>query len=45
VAHELFAVLRQFDIDGVSQIWVEMPPEGADWDGVHDRLRRSAASR
>jgi len=45
VAHELFAVLRQFDIDGVSQIWVEMPPEGADWDGVRDRLRRSAASR
>lgn len=45
VAHELFAVLRQFDIDGVSQIWVEIPPEGADWDGVHDRLRRSAASR
>ncbi len=45
VAHELFAVLRQFDTDGVSQIWVEMPPEGADWDGVRDRLRRSAASR
>jgi L-threonylcarbamoyladenylate synthase len=45
VAHELFAVLRQFDIDGVSQIWVEMPPDRADWDGVRDRLRRSAASR
>ncbi len=41
-AHELFAVLRDFDAAGVSRIWVETPPAGADWDGVRDRLRRAA---
>ncbi len=41
-AHELFSVLRQFDEDGVGQIWVERPPEDAAWDGVRDRLRRAA---
>lgn len=45
VAHELFAVLRQFDVDGVGQIWVEAPPGRAEWDGVRDRLLRSAATR
>ncbi len=43
VAHELFAVLRDFDAMGVSAIWVERPPPGADWDGVRDRLQRAAA--
>jgi L-threonylcarbamoyladenylate synthase len=42
VAHELFAVLRQFDEWGVDQIWVEAPPEGSDWDGVRDRLQRAS---
>jgi L-threonylcarbamoyladenylate synthase len=45
VAHELFAVLRQFDDDGVGQIWVEAPPDGPAWDGVRDRLLRAAAPR
>jgi L-threonylcarbamoyladenylate synthase len=43
VAHELFAVLRDFDAAGVSAIWVERPPPGPDWDGVRDRLQRAAA--
>ena len=43
-ARQLFAVLRGFDDDGARLIWVEAPPEGADWDGVRDRLRRAAAS-
>jgi L-threonylcarbamoyladenylate synthase len=43
-AHELFAVLRQFDDDGAQLIWVEAPPSAADWDGVRDRLTRAAAS-
>lgn len=43
VAHELFAVLREFDATGVSAIWVERPPPGPAWDGVHDRLQRAAA--
>jgi L-threonylcarbamoyladenylate synthase len=43
VAHELFAVLREFDAQGVAQIWVETLPDAADWDGVRDRLIRAAA--
>jgi L-threonylcarbamoyladenylate synthase len=42
VAHELFAVLRALDAQGVSQIWVEAPPEEPAWDGVRDRLLRAA---
>ena len=42
-AQELFAVLRELDATGVKLIWVETPPEGADWDGVRDRLQRAAA--
>jgi L-threonylcarbamoyladenylate synthase len=43
VAHELFAVLREFDDAGVQAIWVEQPPPGPAWDGVRDRLQRAAA--
>ncbi|MDP1649097.1 MAG: L-threonylcarbamoyladenylate synthase [Rubrivivax sp.] len=43
-AHELFAVLREFDAAGVSAIWVEQPPPGPEWDGVRDRLCRAAAA-
>lgn len=44
VAHELFAVLREFDASGASHIWVESPPPGSEWDGVRDRLQRAAAA-
>jgi L-threonylcarbamoyladenylate synthase len=44
VAHELFAVLRELDAEGVQLIWVEEPPAEPEWDGVRDRLRRAAAS-
>ena len=43
-AHELFAVLREFDAAGVTAIWVEQPPPGPEWDGVRDRLGRAAAA-
>jgi len=43
-AHELFAVLRALDAQGVSQIWIETPPNAPEWDGVRDRLQRAAAS-
>lgn len=43
-AHELFAVLRELDAQGVKLIWVEAPPADADWDGVRDRLRRASAA-
>jgi L-threonylcarbamoyladenylate synthase len=42
VAHELFAVLREFDAQGVTQIWVETLPATTEWDGVRDRLTRAA---
>lgn len=43
VAHELFAVLRDFDAAGVAAIWVQRPPASPAWDGVRDRLQRAAA--
>jgi L-threonylcarbamoyladenylate synthase len=43
-AQQLFAVLREFDTQGVHLIWVETPPESADWEGVRDRLQRAAAA-
>jgi L-threonylcarbamoyladenylate synthase len=43
-ARQLFAVLREFDAAGVKLIWIETPPDSAEWDGVRDRLRRAAAS-
>ena len=43
-AQQLFAVLRDFDAQGVRLIWVEPPPAGSDWEGVRDRLQRAAAS-
>ncbi|MCM5678548.1 L-threonylcarbamoyladenylate synthase [Schlegelella sp. S2-27] len=43
-AHELFAVLRELDAQGVSLIWVESPPSAPEWDGVRDRLVRAAAA-
>ena len=43
-AHELFAVLRALDAQGVSLIWAESPPDSAEWDGVRDRLQRAAAA-
>jgi len=42
-AAQLFAVLRELDACGVQQIWVELPPDGPEWEGVRDRLRRAAA--
>lgn len=43
VAYELYAVLREFDAQGVKLVWVERPPDTPEWEGVNDRLRRAAA--
>jgi L-threonylcarbamoyladenylate synthase len=43
VAQQLFAVLREFDAQGVKLIWVESPPDLPEWAGVRDRLSRAAA--
>jgi L-threonylcarbamoyladenylate synthase len=42
-AQQLFAVLREFDAQGVKLIWVETPPDATEWEGVRDRLQRAAA--
>ena len=42
-ARQLFAVLREFDAQGVRLIWVETPPTAPEWDGVRDRLQRASA--
>jgi L-threonylcarbamoyladenylate synthase len=42
-AHDLFSVLRDLDARGVTQIWVQLPPDMPEWEGVRDRLQRAAA--
>ena len=42
-AQQLFAVLREFDEQGVKLIWIETPPDTPEWEGVRDRLQRAAA--
>ncbi len=41
-AHALYAALRAMDGHGADVILVEAPPQGGDWHGVNDRLRRAA---
>jgi L-threonylcarbamoyladenylate synthase len=43
-AHQLFAVLREFDAQGVKLIWVETPPDTPEWEGVRDRLQRASVA-
>ena len=43
-AQELFAVLREFDAQGVNLIWIETLPNAPAWDGVRDRLQRASAT-
>ena len=43
-ARELFGTLRDFDALGAQLIWIETPPDTADWEGVRDRLQRAAAA-
>ncbi len=41
-AHALYAALRTLDASGADVILVEAPPQGGQWLGVNDRLRRAA---
>ena len=41
-AYALYAALRAMDTAGAALILVEAPPQGGDWLGVNDRLRRAA---
>jgi L-threonylcarbamoyladenylate synthase len=40
-AHDLYAALRQLDEKKLRAIYVQSPPESADWTAVWDRLRRA----
>lgn len=42
-AQGLYAALRTLDAGSAKRIAVLLPPDGSDWDAVHDRLRRAAA--
>ncbi len=43
-AQQLFALLREFDAQGVQLIWIETLPDAPEWDGVRDRLQRASAA-
>ena len=43
-AQQLFAVLRDFDAQGVKLIWIENLPETPEWEGVLDRVVRASAA-
>jgi len=44
-AHALYANLRELDQTGADVILVEEPPDGVEWAGVRDRLRRASGVR
>ncbi len=43
-ARRLYALLHQLDESGAERLLVAEPPQGDDWEAVHDRLRRAAAA-
>ncbi len=43
-AQRLYALLHQLDAAGAARILVVRPPEGPDWEAVHDRLRRARSA-
>ena len=43
-AKVLFAQLRAFDDQGITEIWIETPPQAPEWAGITDRLQRAAYS-
>jgi L-threonylcarbamoyladenylate synthase len=43
-ARSLYRTLRSYDEQGVSHIYIEMPPDEAEWAAVRDRLTRAARS-
>jgi L-threonylcarbamoyladenylate synthase len=41
-AHDLYAILRELDLEAATKILVEAPPHDAEWTGVADRLLRAS---
>ena len=44
-ARDLYANLRTLDARGADEIWIESPPDGADWFAVNDRVRKATHGR
>ncbi|MDX1932917.1 MAG: Sua5 family C-terminal domain-containing protein, partial [Capsulimonadales bacterium] len=44
-AAALYADLRRLDRREVARIIVEMPPQGPEWQAIHDRLKRAATQK
>ena len=42
-ARTLYDHLREMDASGADRLLVAVPPSGAQWDAIHDRLRRAQA--
>ena len=42
-ASALYSILHSLDAESLDWIAVERPPEGGEWEAVHDRLRRMTA--
>jgi L-threonylcarbamoyladenylate synthase len=40
-ARDLYANLRTLDTRGTDEIWIESPPDDADWLAVNDRVRKA----
>ncbi len=41
-AHDMYAVLRRLDAQGLDVLLLETPPAGEQWSAIHDRLGRAA---
>jgi len=41
-ARDLYARLRELDVLNAELMLIETPPQGPEWDGINDRLRRAA---
>ena len=40
-AHHFYDTLRRIDGEHFEVILIEIPPEGSEWLGLHDRIRRA----
>lgn len=41
-ARQLYRTLHSMDEAGIEALWIEIPPDEAEWEGVRDRLLRAA---
>jgi L-threonylcarbamoyladenylate synthase len=44
-AARLYAALHELDAANVRRIVIEEPPQGPEWEAIHDRLRRAATPK